>query len=223
MMTKTVDIAQNLEAVNKTLPQQVTLVAVSKTKPISYIEDAYQNGQRIFGENKVQELCDKFESLPKDIEWHMIGHLQRNKVKYIAPFVHLIHALDNDKLAIEINKRAQENDRIIPCLVQIHLAEESSKFGFSFNDCEAFLNTCQEKYPYIQVKGLMAMGTFTTDISQTHQEFEKMSEFYTQQQNKFPFLKVLSMGMSGDYKIAIEHNSTMVRIGSTIFGNRSYN
>lgn len=223
MITKTPDIAQNLDQVKKTLPDHVTLVAVSKTKPISYIEDAYKHGQRVFGENKVQELCEKQDVLPKDIDWHMIGHLQRNKVKFIAPFVHLIHALDNDKLAQEINKRAKENQRSINCLIQIHLATETSKFGFTFEACEEFLSTCQEKYPHINVTGLMAMGTFTTDISQTHEEFKKMSEFYKLQQNKFPFLNVLSMGMSGDYQIAIEHQSTMVRIGSTIFGNRSYN
>lgn len=223
MITNKPDIAKNLDEVKQSIPEQVTLVAVSKTKPVSYIEDAYNQGQRIFGENKVQELCEKQEVLPKDIEWHMIGHLQRNKVKYIAPFVHLIHALDNNKLAQEIDKRAKEHNRQIPCLVQIHLAEESSKFGFSFEEAEQFLETCEEKYPNIQVSGLMAMGTFTADISQTQKEFKKMSEFYSLQQNKFPFLKVLSMGMSGDYKIAIEHQSTMVRIGSTIFGNRSYN
>lgn len=223
MMIHTVDIAKNLDQVKETLPDHVTLVAVSKTKPISYIEEAYKHGHRVFGENKVQELCEKHEALPKDIEWHMIGHLQRNKVKYIAPFVDLIHALDNDKLALEINKRAKEHNRKINCLVQIHLAEEDSKFGFTFDACQQFLETCEEKYPHIQVTGLMAMGTFTSDTDQIHQEFKKMSEFYTQQQNKFPFLKVLSMGMSGDYKIAIEHQSTMVRIGSTIFGNRSYN
>ena len=223
MSTKTINIAQNLDHVKSTLPEHVTLVAVSKTKPASYIEEAYNQGHRIFGENKVQELCEKQECLPKDIEWHMIGHLQRNKVKYIAPFVDLIHALDNDKLAVEINKRAAENQRSIDCLVQIHLAQETSKFGFTFKECEDFLNTCQEKYPHVNVVGLMAMGTFTSDTDQIHEEFKKMSEFYTQQQNKFPFLKVLSMGMSGDYQIAIEHQSTMVRIGSTIFGNRSYN
>ncbi len=222
-MTNTLDIAQNLDQVSATLPQHITLVAVSKTKPISYIEEAYNHGQRVFGENKVQELCEKFEVLPKDIEWHMIGHLQRNKVKYIAPFVDLIHALDNDKLAAEINKRAQENKRHINCLLQVHLAQETSKFGFTFKACETFLATCQEKYPHINVTGLMAMGTFTSDTDQIHEEFKKMSEFYTQQQNKFPFLEVLSMGMSGDYKIAVEYRSTMVRIGSTIFGNRSYN
>lgn len=223
MITQKPDITHNLDQVNKTLPNHVTLVAVSKTKPITYIENAYNHGQRIFGENKVQELCEKHEVLPKDIEWHMIGHLQRNKVKYIAPFIDLIHALDNEKLAQEINKRAKENDRKINCLVQIHLAEEQSKFGFTFQECELFLTECQKKYPHINITGLMAMATFTSDIDQIHQEFKKMSEFYTQQQNKFPFLKVLSMGMSGDYKIALEHQSTMVRIGSTIFGNRTYN
>lgn len=223
MITKTPDIANNLTQVKDTLPEYVTLVAVSKTKPAAYIEEAYKQGQRIFGENKVQELCEKQEILPKDIEWHMIGTLQRNKVKFIAPFVDLIHSLSSEKLAVEIDKRAKENNRIINCLVQIHLAEEETKSGFTFEACEKFLSICQEKYPNIKITGLMAMGTFTSDETQINNEFEKMSEFYSLQQNKFPFLKVLSMGMSGDYSIAIKHKSTMVRIGSTIFGNRSYN
>lgn len=223
MITKTPDIAHNLTQVKDTLPEHVTLVAVSKTKPAAYIEEAYKLGQRIFGENKVQELCEKQEILPKDIEWHMIGTLQRNKVKFIAPFVDLIHSLSSEKLAVEINKRAKEHNRTINCLVQIHLAEEETKSGFTFEACEAFLSTCQEKYPNIHITGLMAMGTFTSNTDQINNEFEKMSEFYSRQQNKFPFLKVLSMGMSGDYTIAIKHKSTMVRIGSTIFGNRSYN
>jgi len=216
-------IQANLDFVKEQLPKHVTLVAVSKTKPISDVEMAYQCGQRVFGENKVQELCEKHEVLPKDISWHMIGHLQKNKVKYIAPFVDLIHSLDQESLAVEINKRAKQNDRVINCLLQVHLAQESTKFGFTFDECTLFLNEKQTIYPHIRIVGLMAMATFSSDNQIVEEEFKKMSEYYQLQQNKFPNLEVLSMGMSGDYSLAIKHNSNMVRIGSTIFGQRNYN
>lgn len=215
-------IKTNLEFINKQIPNHVTLVAVSKTKPIADVQEAYNAGQRIFGENKVQELCEKFETLPKDIEWHMIGHLQRNKVKYIAPFVQLIHGVDNEKLATEINKQAKNNNRIIDCLVQIHLGEEETKFGFSFDEAAIFLENYRSKYSHINVKGLMAMGTFTSNSQKTNSEFKKMSDFYKVQETKDSNLTILSMGMSGDFQIAINNSSNMVRIGSTIFGNRTY-
>ena len=210
-------ISENSLKLKKELPKEVTLVAVSKTKPISDIEQAYNSGQLIFGENKVQELVEKYEKLPKEIQWHMIGHLQRNKVKFIAPFVRLIHGVDSEKLLKEIDKRAKQNNRTIDCLLQVHIATESTKFGFSEEEVLRIMKQ-KEDFKNINIVGLMGMATFTENETQIKEEFSFLSEIY----KKYEQMNILSMGMSGDYKIAIECGSTMVRIGSTIFGNRNY-
>jgi pyridoxal phosphate enzyme (YggS family) len=211
-------IANNLKAIQSSLPKEVTLVAVSKTKPNTAILEAYQAGQRIFGENKVQELAKKAEELPKDIVWHMIGHLQTNKVKFIAPFVSLIHGVDSLKLLKEINKRAEQNNRIIDCLLQVHIATESTKFGFGLDELESALNTAKESQN-IKIIGLMGMATFTDDTQQVTQEFKSLKTVFDTLKNNN--ITTLSMGMSGDYKIAIEQGSTMIRVGSAIFGHRN--
>jgi pyridoxal phosphate enzyme (YggS family) len=210
-------ISENILKLKKELPKEVTLVAVSKTKPISDIEQAYNSGQLIFGENKVQELVEKYEKLPKEIQWQMIGHLQRNKVKFIAPFVRLIHGVDSEKLLKEIDKRAKQNNRTIDCLLQVHIATESTKFGFSEEEVLRIMKQ-KEDFKNINIVGLMGMATFTENETQIKEEFSFLSEIY----KKYEQMNILSMGMSGDYKIAIECGSTMVRIGSTIFGNRNY-
>ena len=210
-------IAKNLKALQKSLTNEVVLVAVSKTKTNADILQAYNSGQRIFGENKVQELVQKQEELPKDIQWHMIGHLQSNKVKYIATFVSLIHGADSLKLLREINKRAAQNKRIIDCLLQVHIATESSKFGFGINELEDILIAVQE-FKNINIKGLMGMATFTNDKMQITKEFSGLKMAFNQ--IKTPQINILSIGMSGDYQIAIENGSTMIRIGSVIFGAR---
>lgn len=216
-------ISENIKRYLSTLPKHVQLVAVSKTKPTSKILEAYNAGQRIFGENKVQELTEKHEELPKDIEWHMIGHLQRNKVKYIAPFVSLIHAVDSLKLLKEINKQAAKNNREIACLLQVKIAKEDSKFGLSEEDLSNILTPEEiQKLPYVNIIGLMGMATFTNNEEQVAAEFASLKKIFDQQTSKFPNLKILSMGMSNDYNIAITQGSTMVRIGSAIFGNRNY-
>ena len=219
-------ISENLQKIKSALPEHVTLVAVSKTKPNEAILEAYNAGQRIFGENKVQELTDKYESLPKDIEWHMIGHLQSNKVKYIAPFVHLIHGVDSFKLLKEINKRAEQNNRVIQCLLQIHIAEEDTKFGFDGDEVIHLLQTEEFKsLQHVQVVGLMGMATFTDNETQIRKEFKSLKNLFDQLQTLSTFnfqLSTLSMGMSGDYPLAIEEGSTMVRVGSAIFGERNY-
>lgn len=218
-------IQTSLKNLYNTLPESVTLVAVSKTKPVTDIIEAYQAGQRIFGENKVQEMCNKQPELPEDIQWHLIGHLQTNKVKYIAPFVRLIHGVDSLKLLKEINKRAKQNNRIIECLLQVYIAEEGTKFGLNQEELNEIINSEEFKqFENIKVVGLMGMATFTDNSSQVKKEFTYLkSVFDTYQEIKTQNLelKTLSMGMSGDYKIAIECGSTMVRIGSAIFGNRS--
>jgi len=211
-------IASNLKATQNSLPKEVTLVAVSKTKPNTAILEAYQAGQRIFGENKVQELAQKAEELPKDIAWHMIGHLQTNKVKFIAPFVSLIHGVDSLKLLKEINKRAEENNRIIDCLLQVHIATESSKFGFGMVEVESVLNQAEE-FKNIRITGLMGMATFTDDTQQVVDEFKSLKTVFDS--IKTEHITTLSMGMSGDYKLAIEQGSTMIRVGSAIFGHRN--
>ena len=211
-------IASNLKAIQTSLPKQVTLVAVSKTKPNTDILEAYQAGQRIFGENKVQELAQKAEELPKEIAWHMIGHLQTNKVKFIAPFVSLIHGVDSLKLLKEINKRAEQNNRIIDCLLQVHIATESSKFGFGIEEVESALNQAEE-FENIKIVGLMGMATFTDDTQQVSQEFKSLKTVFDSIKNEH--ITTLSMGMSGDYKLAIEQGSTMIRVGSAIFGHRN--
>ena len=210
-------ITEKLKTIRKNLKNEVVLVAVSKTKSNADILQAYNSGHRIFGENKVQELIQKKEELPKDIQWHMIGHLQSNKVKYIAPFINLIHGVDSLKLLEEINKRAEQNKRIIDCLLQIHIATESSKFGFEINEIKDVLIAVQ-KFKNINIKGLMGMATFTNDRTQIRKEFSNLEIVFNQ--IKTPQINTLSIGMSGDYKIAIENGSTMIRIGSAIFGTR---
>ena len=216
-------IKDNLENIQNTIPEHVTLIAVSKTKPQSDILEAYNAGHRHFGENKVQEMVDKFDDLPKDIKWHMIGHLQRNKVKYMANFVHLIHGVDSLKTLKEINKQAEKHNRVIQCLLQAKIAEEDSKFGLSFSDIESILSGEEiSNYKNIAIIGLMGMATFTDDESQIEREFSSLKNAFDRLQQKHDSLEILSMGMSGDYKIAIENGSTMVRIGSSIFGKRNY-
>jgi len=212
-------IAEQVQKLSVELPQGTTLVAVSKTKPNSAIEEAYAAGHRDFGENKVQELCQKAETLPNDIRWHMIGHLQRNKVKYIAPFVHLIHGVDSERLLAEINKQSAKHHRVIDVLIQIHIAEESSKFGFSFGEAEALFSQ-ENQYENVRIVGLMGMATFTENEQQVKREFEILSAFYSEWKAK-KTLTILSMGMSNDYPLAITTGSNMVRIGSLIFGRRN--
>ncbi|UOX33570.1 YggS family pyridoxal phosphate-dependent enzyme [Flavobacterium sediminilitoris] len=218
-------IAINLNDIKSSLPEQVTLVAVSKTKPISDLKEAYEAGQRIFGENKIQEMTDKYEEMPKDIEWHMIGHVQTNKVKYMAPYVSLIHGVDSFKLLKEINKQALKNNRIIDCLLQIHIAEEETKFGLDKKELEEILSSEEFKnFKNIKIVGLMGMATFTENQNQIKKEFLHLKSIFNTLQNQFETsnlkLKILSMGMSGDYQLAISCGSTMVRIGSSIFGHR---
>jgi len=208
-------VKNNILHLQKHLADNVHLVAVSKTKPNELIIEAYGAGQRIFGENKVQELVEKEESLPKDIEWHMIGHLQTNKVKYIAPFVSLIHAVDSKKLIKEINKRAKQNNRVIPCLLQVHIAQEESKFGL---DKDGVIEILKTDFPNVSIVGLMGMATFTDNKNQVRKEFKYLKDSYDELKENQPNFSILSMGMSGDYSIAIEEGSNMVRIGSSIFG-----
>lgn len=216
-------IKDNLLEIKNTLPDHVTLVAVSKTKPDEDLMEAYAAGQRIFGENKVQEMVGKWERLPKDIKWHMIGHLQRNKVKYMAEFVDLVHGVDSFRLLTEINKRAEQNNRTIDCLLQIHIAEEDTKFGLDNEELNAILKS--EEYHQlknINVVGLMGMATFTDDETQVKREFKQLKSIFDAIKPENPQITILSMGMSGDYQMAIEEGSTMVRIGSSIFGKRNY-
>ncbi|MDC6388330.1 YggS family pyridoxal phosphate-dependent enzyme [Maribacter sp. PR1] len=216
-------IAKNLNTIKATLPEKVTLVAVSKTKPESDIMEAYNTGHKIFGENKVQEMTKKWEELPKDIEWHMIGHVQRNKVKYMAEYVTLIHGVDSVKLLKEINKQAKKYDRQIPCLLQVHIAEEDTKFGFDESEIKELVSSDEfHQFENIKITGLMGMATFTDDKQQIKREFQSLNQLFQNLKSEFPDLSILSMGMSGDYKIAIEEGSTMVRIGSSIFGKRNY-
>lgn len=219
-------IAENIQNIKAALPPEVTLVAVSKTKPVSDLMEAYAAGQRIFGENKIQEMTEKWEQLPKDIEWHMIGHVQSNKVKYMAPYVALIHGVDSLKLLEEINKQAAKNNRVIDCLLQIHIAEEETKFGLDASELEAILNAASfHSLQNIKVIGLMGMATFTEDNAQIQKEFQFLKSLFDQYQSvQWPNfqLQTLSMGMSGDYQLAIDCGSTMVRIGSSIFGVRNY-
>lgn len=215
-------ISENIKILKTKIPKEVTLIAVSKTKPISDIEEAYQAGQRDFGENKIQEMVDKWDLLPKDIQWHMIGHVQTNKVKYMASFVYLIHAIDSLKLLKEINKQAQKHERVINCLLQIKIAEEESKFGLSQEDALEILKSNEfSTLKNIKVKGLMGMATFTEDEKQLVSEFSTLKTFYNTYKRTFGFSE-LSMGMSGDYPIAINQESTMIRVGSAIFGERNH-
>ncbi|MGB1312240.1 MAG: YggS family pyridoxal phosphate-dependent enzyme [Bizionia paragorgiae] len=220
-------ITSQLHAIKSALPEQVTLVAVSKTKPVSDLMEAYNAGQRIFGENKIQEMCDKYEQMPKDIQWHMIGHVQRNKVKYMAPFVSLIHGVDNFKLLKEINKQAIANNRTIPCLLQIKIAEETSKFGMTIDEAKAILQSEDfAALQHIKITGVMGMATFTDNTTQVENEFKTLKQAFSQLESLQPendAFKTISMGMSGDYKLAITCGSTMIRVGSSIFGERNYN
>ena len=210
-------IKKNLIVLRKDIPNNVKLVAVSKTKTEKELLEAYDCGQRIFGENKIQEMSSKFENLPKDIEWHMIGHVQTNKVKYMAPFVHTIHSVDRIKLLNEIQKQALLNDRIIECLIQVRIAVEETKFGILPSELNSILEKAST-YPNIKIKGLMGMGSFTSNKEQIRSEFKILANLY-KLYNEFD---VLSMGMSGDYSIAIEEGSNMIRVGSKIFGERNY-
>lgn len=212
-------VSAAIENFRKELPQNVTLIAVSKTKPISLIQEAYETGQRDFGENKVQELVEKQEVLPDDIRWHMIGHLQRNKVKYIAPFVHLIHGVDSLRLLKEINKQGAKINRCIPVLLQVHISQEDTKFGFDSNELKEAINECNV-LEWIKPCGLMGMATFTSDLNQVAREFQGLKGLFDQYQSNFGKNPTLSMGMSGDYKVAIDQGSTMIRIGSSLFGSR---
>jgi len=218
-------IQNNLSEIKATLPAHVTLVAVSKTWPVPDLMEAYNAGQRIFGENKIQEMADKHEQMPKDIEWHMIGHVQSNKVKYMAPFVTLVHGVDSLKLLAEINKQAKKHGRVIDCLLQMHIAEEDTKFGLDEAELNELLASDEFKaMENIKVIGLMGMATFTDDEQQIRKEFTHLQSVFAALGNKpetFNFKpKTLSMGMSGDYLLAIDCGSTMVRIGSSIFGHR---
>ncbi len=218
-------IKENLDKIQSSIPSSVNLVAVSKTKPLPLLEEAYAAGQRHFGENRVQELVEKYNALPKDIHWHMIGHLQSKKVKSIAPFVYLIHGVDSFKLLEEINKQAKNNDRIIDCLLQFHIALEETKFGFSYEEVLDLISS--ESFfqlKNVRIVGVMGMATFTDDKDQIRKEFATLSNYFSLLKNnqfKFaPYFKEISMGMSGDYLLAIEEGSTMVRVGSSIFGGR---
>lgn len=219
-------ISKNLNTIKSQLPNHVTLVAVSKTKPVADLMEAYDAGQRIFGENKIQEMTDKWEIMPKDIEWHMIGHVQTNKVKYMAPYVSLIHGVDSLKLLQEINKQAAKNNRVIDCLLQVYIAEEESKFGLDEQELDEILNEIQhnkENYKNIKIVGLMGMATFTENQNQIEKEFKHLKTIfdkYGKLNTENCQLNTLSMGMSGDYQLAISCGSTMVRIGSSIFGSR---
>jgi pyridoxal phosphate enzyme (YggS family) len=220
-------VQSNLKEVIATLPPQVRLVAVSKFHPNEALQEAYDAGQRIFGESKVQEMTQKYESLPKDIEWHFIGHLQTNKIKYMAPYVAMIHGVDSFRLLVEINKQAAKAGRIISCLLQIHIAQEETKFGFSFEECREMLAQGEWKsLKNISLCGLMGMATNTEDETEIQKEFQSLGTFFLKIKKEFfnenPSFKELSMGMSDDYPIAIENGSTLVRVGSRIFGNRYY-
>ena len=220
-------IKNNLEQINASIPDDVTLVAVSKTKPIADIQEAYDAGQRVFGENKIQEMVAKYDVLPKDIQWHMIGHLQSNKVKYMAHFVDLIHGVDKFKTLKEINKQAKKHNRVINCLLQAKIAKEESKFGLSFNEIEAILVSEEIKeLQHIKIVGFMGMATFTDDKKQLEEEFLSLKNFFEAQKIKETTnncdINILSMGMSGDYQLAIKNGSNMIRVGSSIFGNRNY-
>jgi hypothetical protein len=215
------NIADNTKKIRISIPESVELVAVSKTKSNEEIMQAYDVGQRVFGENKVQDMTAKNESLPKDIRWHMIGHVQTNKVKYMAPYVDLIHGVDSLKLLKEVNKQAAKNERNIFCLLQIHIAEEATKFGLSPRECKEVVIQA-EALENITIKGLMGMATFTDNISQIEREFKSLKELFEDLKFDNKNFDILSMGMSGDYELAIKEGSTMIRVGSKIFGERNY-
>ena len=211
-------IKDNLSTLLQSIPDSATLVAVSKTKPVENLLEAYEAGQRDFGENKVQELVDKASELPRNIRWHMIGHLQRNKVKYIAPFVSLIHSVDSFRLLNEIDKQGKKNDRVIDCLLQVRIAQEETKFGLTFENCNEILN--QNNYTHVRIRGLMGMASFTDNQIQIESEFKSLAKYYDQYHDQYDW-NTLSMGMSGDYPVALSCGSTMIRVGSRIFGSRN--
>jgi len=210
-------IKENLNKLRSNISPDITLVAVSKTKPVNDLLVAYHAGQRDFGENKIQEMASKWEQLPKDIHWHMIGHVQTNKVKYMAPFVHTIHAIDSLKLLKEIQKQAHKNDRVIECLIQIRIAEEETKFGLPESELDELLEVAKN-FSNVNIKGLMGMATFTTNNDQIRNEFKQLAACFKRHSD----FETLSMGMSGDFPIAIEEGATMIRVGSKIFGERNY-
>ena len=210
-------INNNLKKIKENIPKEVTFVAVSKTKSPEKILEAYNSGQKNFGENKVQELTEKYSILPKDINWHMIGHLQTNKVKFIAPFISLIHSVDSFKLLNEINKRGFQNNRVINCLIQVHIAKEKTKFGFEINEVQDIIKE-SKKLDNINVKGLMGMATFTDNTDQINYEFSNINSLYSKIKTKN--INILSIGMSSDYSLAINNGSNMIRVGSAIFGKR---
>jgi pyridoxal phosphate enzyme (YggS family) len=219
------EIQKKIQEIKNLIPKNVTLVAVSKTKPVGDLQAAYDGGQRIFGENKIQEMADKFELLPKDIKWHMIGHLQSNKVKYMASFVDLIHGIDKLKTLKEINKQAKKHGRVINCLLQAKIAKEETKFGFSFDEIEEILKSSElTALENIKIIGFMGMASFTENQEQLKEEFSSLKNFFDKHKTQTVIancqLDVLSMGMSGDYNLAIENGSTMIRVGSSIFGSR---
>ena len=220
-------VAENIDEIKANLPANVRLIAVSKTKPAELLLEAYNHGQRAFGENKVQEMVWKYEELPKDIEWHFIGHLQSNKIKYIAPFVHLIHGVDSFKRLKAIDTDAKKVSRVIPCLLQFYIAEEESKFGLSMEEAVEMLNSDEFKLLVnVKISGVMGMATYTDDENQIRKEFTSLKTYFDMLKSEYftndADFKEISMGMSGDYLIAIDTGSTMVRIGSTIFGERNY-
>jgi PLP dependent protein len=212
-------IAENLRSIRSRLPGHVTLIAVSKTKSNEEILEAYNAGQRDFGENRVQELIPKYEALPKDIRWHLIGHLQSNKVKYIAPFVYMIHSIDSEKLLAEVNKQAAKCNRVIPVLLQIFIGQEETKFGFSFEEAEATLKNAGQ-FPNTKIAGMMGMATNTEDEKQVAGEFQTLHSFFREQGTGNRELAVLSTGMSSDWELAVKNGSTMIRVGSSVFGTR---
>jgi pyridoxal phosphate enzyme (YggS family) len=220
------EIQKKIQEIKKLISDNVSLVAVSKTKPIEDLQEAYDGGQRIFGENKIQEMVDKFDVLPKDIQWHMIGHLQSNKVKYMAHFVDLIHGVDKFKTLKEINKQAKKHNRVINCLLQAKIAKEETKFGLSFEDIDQILQSPEmTALENIKIVGFMGMASFTDNQTQLKEEFSSLKNFFEKHKTQTAIancqLDVLSMGMSGDYNLAIENGSTMIRVGSSIFGKRS--
>lgn len=217
-------ISENINRIKAEIPEEVTLVAISKTKPESDILEAYNTGHRIFGENKVQEMTEKWENLPKDIKWHMVGHVQRNKVKYMAEFVDLIHAVDSLKLLKEIEKQAEKFNRTIPCLLQIKIAEEDTKYGIDVDEAESILQSdAYRKMTHVKIVGLMGMATLTEKEEKIRKEFSFLKTIFDELKSRYNSFSTLSMGMSGDYKIAIECGSTMIRVGSSIFGERESN
>jgi hypothetical protein len=221
-------IKENLEKVRATLPKSVTLVAVSKTKPVSDIQEAYDAGHRTFGENYPQEMRDKHEVLPQDIQWHFIGHLQTNKIKYIIPFVTLIHSIDSANLLEAVNKEAKKHERVVDCLLQFHIAMEETKFGLDMEEARQLLDSEAFKtMHYVRICGVMGMATFTDDMEEVRKEFKHLKEIFDTLKTEYfacqPQFKEISMGMSDDYPIAVEEGATLVRVGSKIFGARNYN